>query len=657
MRETRGTLAGSDVVLIDGRPYVLARGPQGLVFSSGTRALQEVPSDRWELVYDDWSGGLGNGPGQYSAAQNFLTSLPGKLIPAPSVSSLTAGGMSSAIRYWFEEQDAGGRWYLYGVAPQHVVKLDIGVSPPVVRQVYSVSATAGFNSADRIGQPVRCRHSGSTYWAFPVNNGDRIVRMPVPVAQDDGTVTTADTFTAVTSVLKGAGHFDLLPSGRIARTVSSHSAGSFQHRAEVSYLPAASDFFTDANWGEDFPDGSQTTWHLGIMHYDEVTVTRKQDGWHVAQELSDGRLLWRDLLPEDGSRDIAALGAEATNSGAVWRGMLWLLTPSALWRSIISRAVPVGHQMIPGIEADRASGSGPFTAAVSLTNMRTLAIVPAGRNCYASAALPGADKAWHILHGVAEGDDVRWQCLFYSGSGDAPFSLHIQRNGSGAPRLWFASVSGGNSILYYTVLSGTYDPFLLDGTNTFGGNGIVSSQRALWSPPHRFSSPVQVNECELVIDNGSGSFTWAAAVIRDSAGVLTTLSPTLTASGTAFASPGLSCRKLRLFISSTYDATTFTSPPILTAAILRGVYLPDVSAPLLFAVDVPRTAALQRSSPEQVHTALEALRSAGSKTWTDPYGASGYITVQDVDWGAPVSAGQRRRETVLTVRAMLEEYS
>ena len=89
---------------------------------------------------------------------------------------------------------------------------------------------------------------------------------------------------------------------------------------------------------------------------------------------------------------------------------------------------------------------------------------------------------------------------------------------------------------------------------------------------------------------------------------------------------------------------------------MHGYYLPDVSDPINFTVDVMRTAERRKVSLGSVRSELQGYRSA-AQSWVDPYGTSGALLVQSTQDGAPAKAAGIHGEQFIQVSAMLLEYT
>ena len=87
--------------------------------------------------------------------------------------------------------------------------------------------------------------------------------------------------------------------------------------------------------------------------------------------------------------------------------------------------------------------------------------------------------------------------------------------------------------------------------------------------------------------------------------------------------------------------------------MLSGSYLPKVSDPIVFVVDVLATAQRRNVSAKKVRDDLAGYRSS-RQAWVDVYGASGQFRVDSTDMEPP--ARPQCKESV-TVRGLLMKYS
>ena len=656
-----GTKVGQlPYVTMGGEVYHLALKNGAPVFSSGTRALEGVPSDAFELRFKDWSKGLGRSFADVGV-NGMLTVIKNKLWPPPTVARIdvsAVGTVDKPFRHSFEAQDTNGRWYLFVISPEHIAKIDIGVDPPVLRRVYDVATTGNLAASDRFGQPVQAYDSGSLRWYIPLNSGDRVAYIADPVSVDTG-AGSADTFTVFTTVTKGAAHFKQLPSGKIWRAVSSHSAGTFQKRAEISVLQAGADFQTDNNWGEDFPVDSQTRWIVGLQNFGERLQIRKQDGWFRATENADKTIDWETLLPDGGFAEFADLDAERTHVGGTWHGVSILPTPNALWRSNIYSHLPVGPESIN----DGAEGDFHIQASLMRSDSLVSTVAPAGKWIWA-ANNKVAGSRMQILAGRAaeqgEGPgEITWFPIYVQVNSLAANTqfVHVQRNGEGATRLWFSEELGGfpssqDQDLAYITIGRDGSPFTPDGT--YGNTGVIDTQDTLLPSKGLFT------EARMLIESGDANMAWSIIFFPDG-DTANSLTTTLTATGSIFWTAGTrdTGRRVRFRVIVTDGGYTDAyPPPELREMIVSGFFLPDVGETLSFVVDVEKTAEEANYAQETVVANLKALRKSAATSYIDRFGtASQFVLVKTTDEGAAKRVAGIEGENLIGITAELLEYS
>jgi hypothetical protein len=647
--ERRKFGSAEPTVKIDGKSYVLATQNARPVFSSGTRAIEGAPSDDDRVIWNDWSQGAGIN--LYRAA-GLLATEKGRLIASPTANELTTT-VTRPVRHWFEEQDSGGRWYLFAITDQNVVKIDLGVDPPVIRKTYTL-ATAGFNANDRLGKPIKALNAGTVGIYIPVNNGDRIVRLTVPVTVNDGVGVTDDTFTAFTTVLKGAAHFRQMASGKVIRAVSSHTAAVFGNRAQISILSDPANFESDAAWGADFNMDNQTRWILGLANLDELIVVGKQNGWFAYTENADGTLTSRNLLPDAEFDEITALGSESFHGGYVWHNYLMLPTPFAFWRHTLAIASPVGPDVLPSITGDENISDPRFGVAPAGAAAGAWQYIPYnhptdGFYIYAGRERrPNEDSVlpiiWHPFHAHM---DAGARCE----------SIHIQRNGTGAPRLWHQKLLAGTQRIMYHPLGKDGGPF---------GGGSYSSASQAATDNHAHFMPVQLpsqvllREVRYEIEEGDAQFFWSCYAKLDGAAAAQVGGSELTATGSLFWATDTKCRRLMLrpsYRTSGSYTPVRARPPRLMKVTVEFTFLPDVSDDLQFVVDVAATAMRRHVSEKKVRDDLRALRNAGAKSWIDVYGQSGTVNIAATSDQAPKRMAALEIMDVVSVKATLMEYS
>src|SRR3990167_670981 len=159
-------------VKINGKSYYLALKGSEPIYGTGTRALQDVPSDHWRLVYDDFSRGVG---ADFLTGDDFLTTVKGKLYPRPAVTTIDYVE-AGYFHDWFESGN-----YLYALTSGKIHKFDISVNPPTLMRIYGVNQlSTGFDTHDLFGQSALMYSARATagYRRYiPLNNGTRILAL------------------------------------------------------------------------------------------------------------------------------------------------------------------------------------------------------------------------------------------------------------------------------------------------------------------------------------------------------------------------------------------------------------------------------------------------------------------------------------------------
>lgn len=640
--------------------YVLKMGEGGKpIFGTSFKPLEAVPSDDWEVRVRDFSGGLG---GALAGGRNICVE-PGRVTLAPSIAGLNLSAdqvVDKPLRYPLELQDSNGRWYLYLFSENHIVKADLGVDPPVLRQIYDIADGSPWDANDHIGQPVVGVDSGTDALYIPLNNGNRIMKMTLPVEVDTG-AGSGDTFTAVTAVVEGGAHFEQLASGKIARCNSTHSSGTFQNRAEVSLLAANGDFETDGDWGADFPIAGQVDWFLGVMSIEDLMLIRKSDDrWYVAVELEDATIQFRSLLTDEIAPKRFDLGSERNHKGVLWHGRAYLPTAPHLWRHNLSSAIPVGMETLPSVPgSDMPSQTDPRGGYCG-------ALAPAGKWLYAT--FDTEDVFW-VMHGRERGPgdppggELVWLPLWSSTKSRAHRAqlLHVQLNGEGAPRLWwgFDNEAANDQDLTYIDLALDGGPWKAGGEfGTLNEDGFIVLDDVL------FESEAMLREARVYFEHGAAALEWKVNIrFIDPGGSFTALAGTsaiTTTPGSLYATRGSGDqgRRLRAYIHM--DNTTVnadTTPPTLYELRMQGHYLPDVGKIFEFVIDVTETAKRTDRTVEEVVSDVEAFVNS-PQDWIDRFSNAGDILIRSVEHlqGKRV-AGVVAGPQDIRVRAELLEYS
>jgi hypothetical protein len=249
------------------------------------------------------------------------------------------------------------------------------------------------------------------------------------------------------------------------------------------------------------------------------------------------------------------------------------------------------------------------------------------------------------------------------GSVDTKYSLMaLQRNGTGAPALWFTSVDGtdpDNDLLQlrYLPLANDLSPWSGFAKDVKYGrtNGIVELM------PVYFPSRVLLREMHFTLEGSAGTGEgWGLTASLDGAAAAAVGSD-VTATGSVFWTAGSNDTCRTLYPTLRHTAITggggSTDPLRASRARLSFYYLPDVGDTLSFVVDVKKTAGT-RHSQETVLANLKALRKAGAKTFVDLYGTgSQYVLVDSVDDEAAKRIAGVEDSHLATVTATLLEYS
>lgn len=658
-------------IKIGGESYWLATNNSVPQYATGTRVLEGEDNDSWEIVLDDFSGGLGGE--NVAGAGGFLTTEKGSLIHQPTVElTLDVSGVATlrdTPRYVFETQDTNGAWYMYWVSPEQIVKVDIETDPPVVCRVYDVATpTAGFNASDYLGQPVKGIDSGSTYRFFPVNNGDRLTYMPDPVTPDIGGAGSADTFTADTTFPdtgeNGAAHFWELPSGAVAMIEGTHaSSRTFQNRCRLRILPAGLNFLGTTNWGDQFEVASQLDWAIALMSFEDIVLVRKSDDrWYTGTELETGEFQFRNILPDEASSIRYDIATEENVQGAVWHGRLWLPTFTNLWRHDLRNALPVGPNTLTRGIMDDVSG------VYSLQSAEIGAILPAGEFMYVgtgNVSIIGNSLGYHIMAVREDPTDERpliWQFLAEINPGSfgyIPQVLALQKNGTfDRQRIWYPEPNSSSlndfNLSYVEIGSDGY-PY-----NSSATYGVANWGASLYTDDHLFPCTAQLTEARLLIEDDDALLTWDVRLSWDGGSYTSIDGAGRTDSGSLFPStPGTSDngRRLRVLILTTSAGDHSSGTPVnLRELRLFGYYLPDVGDPLAATIDVLRTAEERGMSPAAVRAELKGYRSS-IQAFTDIHNNTGYLKVTDADHDAPTMMGGKEGAELLSLTGEIVEYS
>ncbi len=660
---------GEDTLSIGGAVYWLSKiqgaSPDGtakVLFASSTRIAQTIPSDDFEIsLLDKVSSGIGIGVHDYNQGQPLLATEPdGLRLPPTTTAPSMPATPNLPIRYWIETQDTNGKWLLIAITPRHIITVDIDATIPVVRRVDAASAIA--NANDFFGQPTLVLSDASASgtvkprWLIPLNNGDRIMELTT-VGTGGAVGSTLSTWTAFTTVLKGASHFDALPDGRYVRWNSSHTAGALftTARAEISVLGAviAARGDLDASWGGDFPVKEQAIYGTALEHFGDLIIACKQDGYYAAVSNVDGTYTWSALL----DTKFQSTGDPTTlkiHKPMVWGAQLFL-------------PIPIGGivRTVPGVSA-KPVGLNAIKENVTSDAYSTMikqGTVATGEACDRWAYFPHADAANSNSYIMAvrrrESDDAPgtndlcWTAIASNNPHNAatPQSVHRQVNGTfggstvGGGRLFFGDNTNGGDISWI-ALEADGAPVMI-GAGGVASFGAISSTYYAVPMEQDFGGPVLLREYEWFVNPSNAHVLWhVQAPSTAGSGVV---------NGKEWMAPGSSDTVTRYQIFTVKAVTdsgyTATGPGVIAKRLqVRGSYIPAVEDDLAFTIDLERTASGRTSTVEAVFAELEAFRST-RQAFVDRFGTPGQVLIRTVDSALPLY-GQTHYGLPTTVQGM-----
>jgi hypothetical protein len=655
--------ATEPTVKIAGKSYVLAQQQGRPVYSSGTRAIEGAPSDDFEIRLENDGRGVGRSS---PLSRNCLPTFEKRIYPRPKLRSavLTNWTGSDPPRWSFEAQDANGKWYLFVIGPGFVSKVELGIAAnPTVHTTegpFLAGPPAPWNANDRLGQPAYMfsARMGGFRWMVPLNNGDRFAVLDSVGINGAANVWTIATINKAGTGEDGALAFLTLPSGKAVRAVADNgNAGT----AKISILTASADAETVGNWGGAFPVDAEGFRILALMAFDETVIVKKQNGYFTAIEQGNGTIAYRTLLPDAEFAEIQPQGRENSGRPIVWHGKMLLPTPTDFWTHNLVNASPAGPDAISYNPEDEEVFDY-LTARFG----RVGAVSHGGKWLY--AAYEKLDVVYILAATENDSGDSRDGALLYfpivfqdtSRAAPQPRFLHRMRNTDSIYLIlaWTEETGANQWTIYSLMLGGDSGPYAKPGYW-----GEPSSSGDHWFEEQPFTTDVLLREVYLEISRSSvtpDEISWRPVYALDG-GAKQTLSSRNT-SGTVFFTPGSNDRGRRAFFGAEWVTTAgwtagaIDRVPYLRSMTVRGSYLPDVSDPLQFVVDVARTAARRRISRKAVLDELHGYRSS-RQTWTDPTGAAGHIRIQSTEETAPRRAASLEGLDVVTVKGMLIEYS
>ncbi len=234
---------GGDLVLgaigaVGRRLRVIRDGRGHLGYRAETRKTQAPDERDWEMVIDDWSGGMGLsevpfGQGytkRFYYSKNFDSSVPRILRPSPVVQSLSVTpDVPGAIVSAFEDRLGGTDFFYPHYLPDGgsltVAKINLASTPPAL-----VERVATGNASDRGGQPVKAFSSSAAdeVWHIPLSNGDRVRRrLTLPGVPVVGSGQTERWNLLASTTLYGMGSTELGAAGTTTMDWATPSVGQW----------------------------------------------------------------------------------------------------------------------------------------------------------------------------------------------------------------------------------------------------------------------------------------------------------------------------------------------------------------------------------------------------------------------------------------------
>jgi len=253
-------------ILLDSKKYRIARREQGIAFKTSTRAIETGEGD-WEIVIDDWSGGMGLAElptgrqytNRFYYSQDFDTTIPRILRPRQPINNIdvstdTPGPILSAF-----EDRIGGTDYVYlhylpDGGSVTSAKISNNSATPTL-----VETTTTSNTSDRAGQPVKAYSSAASdeVWFVPLQNGSRIRRLQtLPGTRTVGSGQTQHWNLLSSTTLYGMNSRET-GAGSVTMDWSTSASGAWA-TVGVPIKPASSDFVWAREHLETTSSGSTT---------------------------------------------------------------------------------------------------------------------------------------------------------------------------------------------------------------------------------------------------------------------------------------------------------------------------------------------------------------------------------------------------------------
>ncbi|KKL84404.1 hypothetical protein LCGC14_1965060 [marine sediment metagenome] len=647
------------VIKLDNVLYDIARDKRGNLQYNHRSGPVERGLGLWEHVaFKGGSAGMG-----YSAegldvsdlgfcySQNCLTILTRSIGPGPKVNTI-ASGMLTNVRDFFEEKADDGQYHLYACGVGEVAKIKL-VAIPTLTSV----ETASFASTDLFGQSVRAADLEQSFqadafqedafvtfssgqWLLPPDSGDRIIELTRVQAG-----ATPDIWSVRTDVVDGASHFVI--AGRNFWRVIANGRGTKISACDILNSP-----IVDNNWGGKFPFGEQGAAATALLALHRFIFAITQSNiFGVTEDFNapgiGGAVSFSEMLPDTDFTDELIDGAPVTGLGArVWDASLIVPTPFALYRhdiSVYDRIGPDSFLHNDGMEPN-------LTDQIRFGRHRGVASV--GPWLYQIYEMPDGD-GFQILAGrkrasAEEGEEpIILQPIVYRSTGRA-LVLHPERNGTGAPRLWWGRLVSGTVTFEYIDLGLDGGPYKPGGS--FGdqnASGTWFGKEFDLDAPGTLKS---MREVEIILDGGDAQLSWQNQVQLDGAAVENVGTVYTTVGGTKFFVAQKKARRIRPIMgwtgSGSYTAAGNVSR--VRKILYRGHWLPEVADTITTFVDVLATAKRRGLSPKKVRGDLAALVLANNYAFVDIHGSSAVQVIleeSDASEGGNV-AGLEGREVV-----------
>ena len=658
--------------VIAGKKYRIARNKEGdLLYQEETRKTQAPQEKEWEIVINDWSGGMGlarllAGQGytkRFYYSKNFDSITPGILRPSPAPKSLAVtedarGGIRSA----FEDLD-GTTPVLYILYKSdvdneaRVLKINISGAPSIDQEITIGSAS------DAPGQAIKAYAEGqvfqadtfqanafatsipaATRWYVPVNNGDRLARLTTIAAG-------ADVWDIIETVLGGAIHFSR--SGR--RIWRGHTVSLISAFA----IGPTNDIESDANWGADTPVGQSDLAITGLTALGRDTLVGKREGLFGADEEAELVEMLPELPPDPASKYARGWGT------AVWHSRIYYpASRQGLQRHDLVGWLPAGPDAMPENTGDEPNLSDQI------------------RRGSHAGLWPVSDWLWGIYSSSTQGmyilvgrergrgdeaeNEIIWHpFLFIADTGHA--------NGTEGESIPVVSWRGLNPILWWWRRNqGTTINFLdlADDGSPYRPN----SDRGTAQTSEMFQSSYDmgvpgtlkyIREAEIILQNGTPNAEWQPAYRIDGS-TRVTVGAVVTASGptTRFVTPRVNdaFREIRPEIVCTITGALADERVHARAMILRGGYLPDTGKVIHYTFDVSEGVLDSEGVPDERPveakiSTLEALVMGSVRQITDHRGQVREVVIEDVHEVDPQTMGAIPEQSLLSVTLTEVEYA